>query len=100
MTLSDAIRRDKEEGADGLWGMFGMYVDMDLSNDPHVSANARRGARLPHLEDAILAAEEMAEAVGLLFDQVSDGDGYTEATAMKLNTALLTYRAAVKKMEG
>ena len=60
---------------------------------------ARRIARVPDLEAIALAAEKMAEAVDLLFDQVSDGGSYTEATALKLNEALTAYRAAVAEIE-
>ena len=51
--------------------------------------NARRIARVPDMEAALLAAEELADAV----DEWG-AKGRTEATAAALNTALGNYRAA------
>ena len=71
MTMIDDIRRDKEAGTPGPWkvdadsdvvtGPLGYMVAdlLVLDNNPTDAdiANARRIARVPDMEDALLAAE-------------------------------------------
>lgn len=116
MSMIEDIKRDREAGTPGPWGNGrtgeeqrlilsrggkGRYVcnvqifqtprHMGLWEEDSREANARRIARVPELEAALLAAEELADAV----DEWG-AKGRTEATAAALNTALGNYRAATE----
>lgn len=102
MSMIEDIKRDREAGTPGPWSKtvnsgevatqdgtwVGRAVDAATGEG---QANARRIARVPSMEAALLAAEELADAV----DEWG-AKGRTEATAAALNTALGNYRAATE----
>lgn len=87
-TLIDHIKADREAGTLGLWeyftfegvaGVTGEVRDIahcsgfnTICSESEEEANARRIARVPTLEAALLAADELADAVEYLIN-VSDG---------------------------
>lgn len=109
MSLIDDICKDREAGTPGPWvveediianqvqgfpliladtymvvGTEGMYGDIDTDY-----ANAKRIARVPDMEAALLAAEELADAIkGCYMDFSSDHD------ATRYWDALDAYRRA------
>ena len=117
MSMIDAIRKDREAGTPGPWQADEVFMQdghptrvatPDIDGIPaatlaecfqdwedfrvswkNAEANARRCARVPDMEAALLAAEELADAV----DEWG-AKGRTEATAAALNIALGNYRAA------
>lgn len=116
MSMIEDIKRDREGMPDGGWFSLPMQGPRAQNNFARVFAtdddlryiadcrdtlnfhsktdnetNARRIARVPSMEAALLAAEELADAV----DEWS-AKGRTEATAAALNTALGNYRAATE----
>lgn len=96
MTLIEQIKRDREAGTPGPWGRrphwadddgrevfpradekppFGEWTAIatvtahdDTDYGEKAEANARRIARVPQLEAALLAAEELAKVTGSLID--------------------------------
>ena len=99
MSMIDDIKRDREAGTQGPWKHGSTVGGWDAVtcegptpiavlalNEP---VNATRIARVPDMEAALIAAEELADAV----DEWG-AKGRTEATAAALNTALGNYRAA------
>ncbi len=109
MSMIEDIRKDREAGTPGPWraGASDFYPGLDgpltvrVYTDHPVNEfdacgdksrpNAERIARVPDMEAALLAAEELADAV----DEWG-AKGRTEATAAALNTALGNYRAATE----
>jgi len=74
MSIFDDIRKDREAGTPGPWGLSEAVHVWVMAGNLHVAtipratdgdwspANARRIARVPRLERIALAAEELAEA--------------------------------------
>lgn len=112
MNLIEKIKCDMVNGTPGPWTapskpVFGDYCGSYVPHDwdgngrlavfhvtagpEHAAPNTRRIARVPDMEAALLAAEELADAV----DEWG-AKGRTEATAAALNTALGNYRAAME----
>ncbi|MBO9437306.1 hypothetical protein J7354_01400 [Sulfitobacter sp. R18_2] len=112
MSMIDAIRKDREAGTRGPWKVVDcdslgercthyyqevwnqetdilVTTEVTRAHNDGGRANVRRCARVPDMEAALLAAEELADAV----DEWG-AKGRTEATAAALNTALGNYRAA------
>ena len=107
--MIDAIRKDAELGTQDRWSVSGVrsnfkgkghqidapslagvaWIGYEADQHNACMADARRIARVPDMEAALLAAEELADAV----DEWG-AKGRTEATAAALNTALGNYRAA------
>lgn len=110
--LLDQIKADREAGTPGPWAWEGgEMVCADGKVIDHVSyegmwfarydeaedaANARRIARVPDMEAALLAAGELADAAGVMMDQCDDGDGYTEAAAIRAANAIAAFRKAIE----
>lgn len=97
MSMIDDIRKDRERGTVGAWKRTkdsyevadadGWYVCRSFSGP----TNARRIARVPDMEAALLAADELADAVSEW-----GAKGRTKATAAALNKAYGNYRAATE----
>lgn len=99
MSLIDDIKRDREAGTPGPWRVvddtevygpeFPDHHDTKLADWVHLS-DTRRIARVPDMEAALLAAEELAEAVeaasvvlpanSAVSDVISALDAYRKAT--------------------
>lgn len=104
MSMIDDIKRDREAGTQGSWSAFtddtAPHTNI-VSVVPYTSCvfslagrdkrhpDIERLCRVPQMEAALIAAEELADAV----DEWG-AKGRTEATAASLNTALGNYRAA------
>lgn len=101
MSMIEDIRKDRKANTDGFHWIgetlmakeFGEVIELcnvDWSGiDEFEAEHKRRIARLADVEAALLAAEELADAV----DEWG-AKGRTEVTAAALNTALGNYRAA------
>ena len=81
MSLLDEIKRDMEQGTPGPWHTSdldareieaedGKALGGAYGRDDETFANASRCARVPDMEKALLAAEELAKAAE---SQTSDG---------------------------
>ena len=114
MTLIDKIKADREAGTQGKWQADGIFMENgnvvriaipDINGVPqgtiaeafhdwqedrislaNAEANARRIARVPDMEAALLAAD----ALGLAIDDVASVDN-----AGVVATALAAYRKAI-----
>ena len=123
MTLIEQIKRDREAGTPGPWQRAkslrnhrlddfnvdgpdrrgicstGGYADGKEGTHDENKANARRIARVPDLEAALLAADELATAASWLADssQLEIGHDYDDGKdpLSVINNALAAYRAAV-----
>jgi hypothetical protein len=117
MSLIDDIKRDRDAGTPGPWiqnlGMLTKY-DGDTTKPIEVAglgmahfsagslsfchqiANSRRIARVPDMEAALLAAENLANAVSVLSGAAClDDDGPSDWENMR--SALVAYREATKQ---
>ena len=106
MSMIEDIKRDREAGTPGPWRtskvnpsrVFGPDSQPVMDRDPTFSqevkfeANARRIARIPDLEAALLAADELARAVDGLHDS-------TGLSSLALTEALAAYRRATGEGE-
>lgn len=103
MTLIDDIKRDQLEGTPKEWGDWVATGAPDLStfvcldNDDHAiiaaistpgSADAKRIARVPAMEEAILAAVELADRVGQQQDGVPMRPDYVSKALTAFRKAL------------
>ena len=104
MTLIEQIKADREAGTPGPWHKVGASVQKSPNESAiavcvsagdrdriEASENARRIARVPDLEAALLAAEELA---GAALSQWEVGTASTE-----LHFALLAYRKATEAVQ-
>jgi hypothetical protein len=108
MSLIDDIKRDREAGTPGPWSVvttdgpdcrvlggfdvFGQCVSGTTWINPNndnvaAKANARRIARVPDMEAALIAAEELAQELETLHDAEFSGS---------LRRALAAYRKATE----
>lgn len=112
MTLIEQIKKDVEVGTPGDWelekpnGTWGRipgtehgYIFMSCIIDGYPNAdeaNARRIARVPQMETALLAAEELAGAVESWENAAVDHMEFQD----KLFAALSAYRSATETDNG
>lgn len=113
MSLIDHIKRDREAGTPGPWVsakddpndgpedviMAGEYYVSSahyITDHSKTESNARRIARVPDMEAALLAAENLANAVSVLSGAAClDDDGSSDWENMR--SALDAYRDATKQ---
>ena len=116
MSLLDDIRKDHDAGTDGPWfvnagdsewssGITGMngYAVVWVSSRPDEGiqndADAPRIARVPQMEAALLAADELATDMMICIGNIRDAaktDPRWDGVADKLNARLTAYRAAIE----
>lgn len=128
MSLIDDIRRDREAGTPGPWALqkaevsetpFDWWIHCDgfgalgyrtgnksrhngVTSWGHRIEDARRIARVPDMEAALLAAEELAASISLFSDFVREHQEAGEvvppdtASLRHLHSALTAFQKAVK----
>lgn len=105
MTLIKQIKRDREAGTPGPWATDWTGCDFwcgpctVLGGSRQSETDARRIARVPDMEAALLAADELASAASWLADssQLEIGHDYDDGKdpLSVISNALAAYRAAV-----
>lgn len=104
MSLIDDIRKDREAGTPGPWVFDGVFIEdnsaslvCDLLSSTHtdqqLNANARRIARVPEMEAALIAADELASAAvaWMAAEEVNVSD-----CVYRLRRAAKAYKEATK----
>lgn len=118
MSLIEDIKRDHEAGTRGPWFAerdayedhgFGWFISGDgycradiVGPIIHTEANAHRIARVPEMEAALMAADELAAEMDRLMPVIGEaiearglGTPYGIATANKARATLAAYRKAM-----
>lgn len=114
MSLIDDIRKDREAGAQGPWHLHDckdwdgratyhyqevwtencdvIAAEVYRAHNDGGSANMSRIARIPEMEAALLAAEELADVVNLWREALSD----KVLIPLEVHTALTAFQKALK----
>ena len=99
MSMIDDIKRDREAGTQGPWFVrtlenFGWNIVQYIGGDKHnisrvgktnSETDARRIARVPDMEAALLAADELARALAEIELLTATGDGLDPDTTIRVH---------------
>lgn len=115
MSMIEDIKRDREAGTPGPWTapskpVFGDYCGSYVPHDwdgmgrlavfhvtagpEHAAPNTRRIARVPDIEAALIAADDLANALDQERNMVCQDMGMQADCAARVDATLAAYRAA------
>ena len=95
--MIDDIKRDREAAPAMPFRLIGCDCEQDCVHDDHNRLVKKRRSRVPDMEAALIAAEEMADAVSALTSRPDSANGGRLILTVDVNRAeqkLAAYRAA------